>query len=407
MKKRQILLCLALSGTFLFSGCSKVDLTIEDEAEEVSQDNTQKNTEETEPVKEDAKDVADNATTDTSVETEDDDNESDNEGKEDNISIDYRVIAFYEEEIDSVPVSIVKTGAFDDGDVYSYDIVADSIADSYTDSDRLHIGTFLFKEDEIYLITDTNDDHDEQDFYDYGVLVYSKNDYSEEVSGYEITLHNDGYLCRCSYYDATVETGYYAEYVFNSDHELNYFRSGYGAEAEPIEITTNTDEDIENAFSKAKESKLTQEDVTVSYNDFEIGPDTSYQEIIDELGYPENFEVNNNGFISAEDEYRWQLVYPDQSDYEFEVRIVCASSSMDPEGSDSYVDFVKFSCPTCRGISEKDSVYSLVETYGTPDDITEASWQGYTDVVYEFEGNKLIFTIGRDNTITAINIDFA
>lgn len=410
MKKRNLLLCLALTGTFLVSGCSNIDLAMEDKQEEASGDSTQETNEETESNEADSASLADNATTDTSVEMEDDDNESDDAGKEDSISIDYRVIAFYEEDMDSIPVSIVKKDSFDDGVVYSYDIDFDVDSVEYgIDSERLHIGTFLFKEDEIYLITDTKDDHDEQDFYDYGVLVYSEEDYSDEISGYKINLHNDGYLCRCSYYDTLVETNYFAEYVFNSDKVLTYFRTEYGAKAEPIEITTNTYEDIENYLSKADESELTKEDVTITYNGFDIGPDTSYQEIINALSYPENFEDTNNGFISAQEGYRWQLAYPDALDFssDYEVRIVCVSPSMEFEGSDTYMDFIYLGIPTRRDISEYDSIYSLIDAYGAPDDIREGSWSGYTDIVYEFEGHELTFTVAEDNTIVFIKIDFA
>lgn len=417
-KKRKILLSLVLAVAFLVSGCSKVDLSMEDEKEDVSEDNTQDTSNETESDKADTEDVAENATTDNKDESDDattdaseeDENAETDETKEDSFQVDFRVICFYEEEIDSVPVSIVKKDSFDDGVVYSYDIVYDVDAIDYCeDSDRLHIGTFLYKEDEIYLITDTRDNHKEQDFYDYGVLVYSKEDYSDERSGYKINLHNDGYLCRCSYYDTISEsggTGYYAEYVFNSDKVLTYFRTGYGAEKFPIEITTNTDKDFEDAFSTAKESSLTKEDVTVTYNGFDIGPDTSYQEIIDTLGYPEQFEDSNNGFVSAEDGYRWQLNYPEAYG-EYEISITCVSPSNDPEGPDSCVEHIYFEFPTNRGVAIYDSIYTLADVYGAPDEIREASWAGDTEVVYIFDGNELEFTIGPDNTIRLLRVHFA
>ena len=419
MKKVKLLFCYAMIGAFLVTGCSNVDLATEDKQEAASDENTQEIVKETESAMTDTEDLSDNATTDLSAE-EDEAQEADNEDNEDDVqegddtgdedesaSTEYRVLEFFMEEIDSVPVSIVKTGSFDDGDVYSYDIVYDEdTADCYVDSDRFHIGTFLFKEDEIYLITDTRDDHKEQDFYDYGVLVYSNEDYSREISGYVIKLHNDGYLCSCVYYYTLVETGYYAEFVFNSDKELTYYRSGYGAEADPIEITTNTEKDIENAFLNAKESELTIEDVTVTYNGFDIGPDTSYQEIIDALGYPENFEDSNNRFDSTEDGCRWRLNYPEAYG-EYEISINCISPSNDPEGPDSYVDYVSFAFPTNGGVTKYDSIYSLVDVYGAPDDIREASWPKYKDVVYEFEGNELVFTITPDNTVAFFKIDFA
>lgn len=414
MKNRKLLLCLALSGTFLVSGCSNVDLAMGDKQEEASEDSSQENGNEVEADETDTVDSADNSSKDSSDEANEDDKEgddaeNDSDTEDESSNVDYRVIAFFDEELDSIPVSVVKTGTFDDGEVYSYDIVYDEdIEDSFGDMDRLHIGSFLVKEDEIYLITDTEDDHEEQDFYDYGVLVYAEEDYSDEISGYEIKLHNDGYLCRCSYYDTTVETGYYAEFVFNSDKELTYFRSGYGAEADPIEITTNTD--IEDAFSKAKETDRSEEDFTVSYNGFDIGPDTTYQEIIDALGYPEHFEENNNGFVSAEDGYRWELSYPDASEHgynAFDVRIVCVSPSNDPEGPDTYIDFVYFTCPTYRDVAIEDSIYSLVDIYGAPDEIRESSCPGFTEVVYEFNGNELEFTIMPDYTIRFLRIHFA
>ena len=416
MKKKVIALFLA--ATCVMGGCGNLDLGLKEESSEDNTSDVSEVSNESDTSKDDAEDEAKESDIEASNEDEEDtkavETDDTDEAMEDSIQVDYRVIYLYEEEVDSVPVSIVKTGAFDDGDVYSYDIVYDEdvIVDYHGDLDRLHIGTFLFKEDEIYLITDTRDNHKEQDFYDYGVLVYSEEDYSDERSGYKIKLHNDGYLCRCSYYDTISEsggTGYYAEYVFDSDKVLTYYRSGYGAEAEPIEITTNTYEDIENLLSKANESELTKEDVTITYNGFDIGPDTSYQEIINALSYPENFEDTNNGFISAQEGYRWQLSYPDALDYssDYEVRIVCVSPSMEFEGSDTYMDFIYLGIPTRRDISEYDSIYSLIDAYGAPDDIREGSWSGYTDIVYEFEGHELTFTVAEDNTIVFIKIDFA
>ena len=91
----------------------------------------------------------------------------------------------------------------------------------------------------------------------------------------------------------------------------------------------------------------------------------------------------------------------------FDIRIVCVSPSNDPEGPDTYIDFIDFNYPTYRGVTRDDSIYSLIDAYGAPDDIREGSWSGNKDVVYEYEGNELVFTITPDNTVAFFEIDFA
>lgn len=331
------------------------------------------------------------------------------ENDSENNYTDYRVIEFFEEDIDSVPVNIEKVESYADGEVYTYDIVYDGGVTMYGfDNDRFNLGTFLFKDDEIYLLEDAGDDFKEDDFYESGIKVFAQEKYEDEVNGQDVKLHNDGYLCVCNISESSSESGYYWEYVFNSDKELTYFRSGYGAEGDPIEITLTSEDEIKKVFEDYEESNLTDDDFTVTYNGFNLGPKTSYQELVASLPYPENFEVNNNGYTSTtEDGYRWQLNYPDQSDYNYEVRINCLSPAIDPEGPDSYIENVWLGIPTSRGISKYDSIFSLAEVYGAPDEIREAEYfDNYKDIVYENDGNQLIFTISPDCTVVYVKIDY-
>lgn len=334
---------------------------------------------------------------------------------------DYRVISYFDEKIDSIPVTISELDSYDDGVVRSYYISYEDETLRYDkERDRFFIGTFLFKEDEIYVITDKDNiafitDYDvtsEQDFIDSGILVYSDQDCSDELSGFNVELHNDGYLCKFKLSNSKVETGYYMEYVFNSDKDLVYYRSGYGAENKPIEITLNTVNDVEDAFSNAIDVELTQEDFALNYKGLELRSDTSYQEIIDTLDYPEKYmdaDIEDICSVTEDCNCLWPLKYPDQTEYDFEVKIniICPPTAFGPEDPDSYIDVIYSSLPTIRGISVNDSIYSLAKIYGVPDDIRESDTSGCTDVVYEFEGNELIFTIMPDNTIRLMIIDFA
>jgi hypothetical protein len=413
MKKK--LVALFLATTCIMCGCGNLDMALDNKASEnetANEDDSNTDISDDDKSEDDNTDTSDADKSDKDKDgsadsSEEDETATSSETSEDVSQTDYRVIYFFEEEIESIPVSITKVSSSDDGDVYSYDIVYDDQSFEYDmERDRFNIGTFLFKDDEIYVSTSLNYESDEQDYLDSSVLVYSDEDYTDEVEGYDVKLHNDGNLCKFTLSNNRVESGYYMEYIFNSDKELVYFRSGYGAERDPIEITLFDTTSIEDAFSDAEDVDLTKEDVSISYNGLDIGPDTTYQEIIDAYSYPENFEDNNNGFISSENGYRWQLQYPDQSDYDYDVRIVCVSPSMEPEGPDTYIDFVYFGIPTKKGVTERDSIYTLAQVYGAPDDIREAACPEYTDIVYEFDGNELIFTILPDNTIVYMRIDF-
>ena len=415
MKKKSIAILLA--ATCIMCGCSNLDMSLDKDASEketISDDDGNTDASNDDKDKDDNTDTSEgdnsqnnDTSDDENDESKEDESDTSSETSEDASQTDYRVIYFFEEEIESIPVSITKISSSDEGDVYSYDIVYDDQSFEYDmERDRFNIGTFLFTDDEIYVSTSLNYETDEQDYFDSSVLVYSDEDYTDEVEGYDVKLHNDGNLCKFTLSNNRVESGYYMEYIFNSDKELVYFRSGYGAERDPIEITLFDTTSIEDAFSDAEDIDLTKEDIIVSYNELDIGPETSYQEIIDAYSYPERFEDSNNGFISAEEGYRWELQYPNQFDYDFDVRIVCVSPSMDPEGPDTYIDFVYFGIPTKKGVTERDSIYTLAQVYGAPDDIREAACPEYTDVVYELDGNELIFTILPDNTIVYMHIDF-
>lgn len=335
------------------------------------------------------------------------DSESDDDSLDNKLSksyTTYEVFNFLDEDISEISVKKAQLESYDSGDVYS--LMIDN--EKSDELDRSDLGLFLITEDKIYMIPGNTDDvPSEDDFLSDGIEVYSEKPASVEIDGQIVKISNDGYLCKCSIYSETGESGFYSNYVWDEDKELVYYKSGYGAENEPIEFGTK--ENLSDFFSEYSAEDLNKEDFCFDYQNYSFALGTDYNEYIDNLGYPENFEDNNCGFISNDEGYRWQLQYPDAGNYEnSDLRIVCVSPENEYEGSDTYIDFINLiSVPTSRDVSCGDSIYSIAEKYGRPDEIQPSSYAEYTDLIYEYDGNKLIFTILPDNTISKINIDLS
>ena len=400
-----------LLGSLLLSGCSNIGDSIRLEDEAKTADSVADDISADESSQDDAA-KGDSSQDDTKDDTKDDnsgaDKISEDDSTKDQKEVDYNVFELFFEEIEEVPVSVVKEAHLDNGDVYTYNISYDYDGPErdYDGHDRFFLGAFYITDEECYVTFKKSAVYEEDDFYNDGILLYSEDDYSNSDSKYDISLHNDGYICTCSIYDNTAESGFYFEFAFNKDKELVYYRSGYGAEGDPIEIAL-PGEGIDDILGTEDEKSLTLEALTLDYEGVSITPKTTYFDIVDALGYPYNFEDNNNGFISSENGYRWQLNYPDASEYEADLRVVCVSPSMEFESDDTYIDFIYVGIPLESGIDCGDSIYTLADLYGNPTKIRQAEYyEKYTEVVYDVDGNKLIFTILPDMTIFNIKIDY-
>ncbi len=316
----------------------------------------------------------------------------------------YKVLNFLNEDISEISVLKKEQENYDSGNVYSLTIDNEK-SDELNRSD---LGLFLITDDKIYMLSsDTDDIPTEEEFLSDGIEVYSERSSSKENGDQTIKIYNDGYLCKCSIYSESGESGFYENYVWNDDKELIYYKSGYGAENDPIEFVNA--ENLTDFFDSYSKADLDKHDFCYDYHNCSFASGTDYDEYIDNLGYPENYEENNCGFISNEDEYRWQLQYPDAGNYEdSDIRIVCVSPEYGYECSDTYIDFINLiSVPTSRGVICGDSIYTLAEKYGQPDEIQPSEYDQYTDLIYEYDGNKLIFTVLPDNTISNIKIDLS
>ena len=102
-------------------------------------------------------------------------------------------------------------------------------------SERFNIGTFYVTDESIYVLFDRTDTPTEEDFIESGNIICSQ-DMEQNVDGQLTRITNDGDTCTCLLSNTLTESGFYSEYEWTKGKGLTYFRSGYGAEGEPIEI---------------------------------------------------------------------------------------------------------------------------------------------------------------------------
>ncbi|RKM55911.1 hypothetical protein D6853_10225 [Butyrivibrio sp. X503] len=153
----------------------------------------------------------------------------------------YEVTDLLDEAVSEVEVKTEKIAEYDSGEVYSISIGYESPEISGTDKgDRLNLGRFLVTKDNIYLMLEENGTPSEEEFFNDGIVVASDDDYSKiigEVYQVEITHEDD--KCIFAMWNTAIESGWYCHYEWVKGRGLTYYRSGYGAGRDAIEITNS------------------------------------------------------------------------------------------------------------------------------------------------------------------------
>lgn len=152
----------------------------------------------------------------------------------------YDVTEFLYEDIDSVSIDVSLVSSFTNGNVYSITIDYEDCPGRYYwgISDRFDLGLFYVTDEEIYMVYPSVDDiSSEEEFLSKGVLVCSANDSDETVDGEHRRIVNEGDSCTFYSSNTLTESGFYYSYTWTKGKGLSFYRSGYGAEGDPIEIT--------------------------------------------------------------------------------------------------------------------------------------------------------------------------
>ncbi|SKB58709.1 hypothetical protein SAMN06296386_102316 [Lachnospiraceae bacterium] len=161
-----------------------------------------------------------------------------------------------QEGLSEVPVKVEKCESYNDGDVYSIRILYDKFDGNavYDPETRMNVGTFYVTKDKIYLLMYRDDIPSEDEFLKDGIVVYSETDSSEilESENEQVEIEHDGDICTCRMWSTVGESGFYYTYEWTKGKGLTLFRSGYGAEGEPIEISLQKDGSEKIKFSSEK-----------------------------------------------------------------------------------------------------------------------------------------------------------
>lgn len=150
----------------------------------------------------------------------------------------YDVVEFLYEDIEEVSVKVSMEASFDEGNVYSIVIDYEDCPGRYFYGvDRFELGLFYVSKDKVYLLKDNIDeDITKERFIQDGIVVCSSEDYDENYDGEQRTIVNEDDVCIYTSYNTLTESGMYYEYQWTKGEGLTYFKSGYGAEGDPIEI---------------------------------------------------------------------------------------------------------------------------------------------------------------------------
>ena len=144
---------------------------------------------------------------------------------------------------EQIELSVTEVKHFAEGNLYELVWNCSKDAKDSYGADRQYLGLFLVLDEGIYFIRDrdTKDEFTTADeFKHIGTLVCSKYGKEDTLSENERGWHE--YILvednRSEYhgYNNLVETGYYECFVWEAGKGLIEYRSGYGAEADAIEV---------------------------------------------------------------------------------------------------------------------------------------------------------------------------
>lgn len=165
--------------------------------------------------------------------------------------------------------------------------------------------------------------------------------------------------------------------------------------------------DLNNIFMESEKIELSEQDFAFEYKGKTFSFLSNWNDYVDALGYPNEYEQNNYGYISTNnDGYYWGMCYPSQSEYNYDLYVVFVSPSRQREGDDTFVHHISLKqVETARGIKAGDSAEDLADTYGKPYSITnhdgDSNW---TDITYNYLNHSIVFVI-EDNKVLFIDMN--
>lgn len=162
------------------------------------------------------------------------------------------------------------------------------------------------------------------------------------------------------------------------------------------------DSGIKTKIMSSEMKQLKEEDFEVSYENVVINKNTKIEDIIKKLGFPADYEANNQGYISGNAKYRrWNLCYPNYSNPEIRIIVLSERKYVGEEvkDGDSYIVGIyleKYS--TNRGLKVGDELEKVLQLYGKPDSFEKDSdnAEGLYFLRYSKDGSNIDITLEND-----------
>lgn len=223
----------------------------------------------------------------------------------------------------------------------------------------------------------------------------------ESLAGYE----KEDILFYLEEFISDYQKGYVDEYscFFLDESSVNLIISTKGGNSNYIVLTIPKTENVQDNFA---ECELTDEDFDVEYKGYTINRQTTAEELQSNLGVPEDFEDNNNGYIATVgQEWRWQIEYPDFAN-QSDIRVVFYTD-LDTDETDIKMVALE-NVETYRGVKVGDTINTIYEKYGLPVEEKQSdSNEEYLELNYVKDDQRISFVIDEKNEMVKyIYIDY-
>lgn len=144
-----------------------------------------------------------------------------------------------------------------------------------------------------------------------------------------------------------------------------------------INTTNSIDKTTKTKIMSSEMKQLKEEDFEVSYKNIIINKSSKIEDITKKLGFPEDYEPNNKGYISGNANYRrWNLCYPNYSNPEIRIIVLSEREYIGEEvkDGDSYIVGIYLEeYSTNRGLKVGDELAKVLQLYGKPDSFEKDS----------------------------------
>jgi len=173
------------------------------------------------------------------------------------------------------------------------------------------------------------------------------------------------------------------------------------------------DSEIKTKIMSSDKKQLKEEDFEVSYKNLIINKNTKVEDITKKLGFPEDYEENNQGYISSNAKYRrWNLCYPNYSNPEIRIIVLSERKYVGEEvkDGDSYIVGIYLEEYSAnKGLKVGDELEKVLQLYGKPDsfDKDADNAEGLYFLRYSKGGLNLDITLDNDmKNVKYIFVDY-